>query len=725
MPAFAFSLIKTVVQTRAKSHTAEGHVCYVAGEKGTSTLETPVRNHHAKDPKERRRVIRMDPPRHYDYRNRRDVAVKGYAAPNGADDEWRDRHEWARRIEAADGKRTDSRQLRDDIVGIPLALVEQGTAERALQEYAQEIARLHHTPVHYAIHLPHKGNRNFHAHVLYAGRKLTADGRAFERRRDRSQDKPELIEQHKAIWTQVCRRYGLELDFTPQHPEQAPTPEYRLTARAIATERRAAVKEEGARLTAAVEAVGGAPLPLQEQQVLGEVSLDLDRLDTAGLLALPRTPVTTAARIAKHARRSIPAAAPAAEAPRPRPTPAPAIDAADLEVSPMLAPSPGRSVHVPRARPEAAPAVDPGRAPFIPRPFTPEPIAVPRARPEPSPAVDPGRAPFIPRPFAPEPIAVPRARPEPSPAVDPGRAPFIPRPFAPEPIAVPRARPEPSPAVDPGRAPFIPRPLAPEPIAVPRARPEPSPAVDPGRAPFIPRPFAPEPIAVPRARPEPSPAVDPGRAPFIPRPLAPEPIAVPRARPVPAPPVVASERPHERPVPAPACRPTPLCAPGPHSHPAGGDRRLGPRPTPAPPWEPARTRPRAAQEIEAPAPERARPVPAPAIGIPAPVPPRKAMRKWLKRMKTWWPWADKPPRPEKAVKVEPPLDLPRPGPALRIDPPRRRPPAPVPVLVFKPDAREDGPSVRRGIALHPSRRHTTQPAQRPPASTRRDWDFSR
>ena len=573
MPAFAFSLIKTVVQTRAKSHTAEGHVCYVAGEKGTSTLETPVRNHHAKDPKERRRVIRMDPPRHYDYRNRRDVAVKGYAAPNGADDEWRDRHEWARRIEAADGKRTDSRQLRDDIVGIPLALVEQGKAERALQDYAQEIARLHHTPVHYAIHLPHKGNRNFHAHVLYAGRKLTADGRAFERRRDRSQDKPELIEQHKAIWTQVCRRYGLELDFTPQHPEQAPTPEYRLTARAIATERRAAVKEEGARLNAAVEAVGGAPLPLQEQQVLGEVSLDLDGLDTAGLLALPRTPVTTAARIAKHARRSIPAAAPAAEAPRPRPTPAPAIDAADLEVSPTLAPSPGRSVHVPRARPEAAPAVDPGRAPFIPRPFAPEPIAVPRARPEPSPAVDPGRAPFIPRPLAPEPIAVPRARPEPSPAVDPGRA-------------------------------------------------------------------------------------------------------------------------HERPV-------------------------------PAPPWEPARTRPRAAQEIEAPAPERARPVPAPAIGIPAPVPPWKAVRRWLKRMKTWWPWADKPPRPEKAVKVDPPLDLPRPGPALRIDPPRRRPPAPVPVLVFKPDARGGGPSVRRVMVPRPPRRHTTQPAQRPPASTRRDWDFSR
>ena len=489
MPA-AFSFMKTTVQTRAKGHTATGHFAYVFGDAGTSTLETPIRNYSATDPKERRRVIRMAPPRHYDYRNRKDIIFKGSAAPTGAAAEWRDGHEWTRRIEAADGKRTDSRQLRDDIVGIPLALVEQGTAEKALQDYAQELARLHHTPVHYALHSPHKGSRNHHGHVLYAGRNLTADGRAFERRRDRSQDKPELIEEHKAIWTEVCRRYGLELDFTPQHPGEAPIGERRLTARAIATERRAAAKEEGARLNAAVEAVGGAPLPLQEQQVLGEASLDLDGLDTAGLLALPRTPATTAARIARHARRSIPAAAPAAEAPRPRPTPAPAMD--------------------------------------------------------------------------------------------------------------------------------------------------------PGRAPFISRPFALEPIAVPRARPEP------------------------------APPVVAPERPHERPV-------------------------------PAPPWEPARTRPRAARAIEAPAPERARPVPAPAIGIPAPVPPWKAVRRWLKRVKTWWPWAGKPPRP-----------------ALRIDLPRMLPPAPVPVVVVKPDARGGGPSARRVMTPRPPRKRTTQPA-----STRRDWDFSR
>ena len=232
MHASAFSFIKTMVQTRARGHTAEGHVCYVFGERGTSTLETPVRNYHAKDLRERRCVIRMDPPRHYDYRNRKDVAVKGYAAPNGAAAEWRDRHEWARRIEAADGKRTDSRQLRDDIVGIPLPLVEQGTAEQAVQDYAQALARVHRTPVHYAIHPPHNGDRNWHGHLLYAGRELTADGRAFERRRDRSQDKPELIERHKALWTEVCRPFGVELDFTPQRPEEAPAPEYRLTARA-------------------------------------------------------------------------------------------------------------------------------------------------------------------------------------------------------------------------------------------------------------------------------------------------------------------------------------------------------------------------------------------------------------------------------------------------------------------------------------------------------------
>ena len=568
MPAPAFSFVKTAVQTRAKAHTARGHTCYVFGDAGTSTLETPVRSHHAKDPRERRRVIRMDPPRHYDYRNRKDVAATGYAAPDGSADEWRDRHEWARRIEAADGGRTDSRQLRDDIVGIPLALVDQGTAEEAVQAYAQELARVHRTPVHYAIHSPHKGTRNHHAHVLYAGRRLTSDGRAFERRRDRSQDKAELIERHKGIWTVVCRRYGLELDFTPQHPEQAPAPEYRLTTRAIATERRAAAREEGARLNAALEAAGGAPLPPQEQQVIGETSLDLDGLDTAGLLALPRTPATTAARVAKYARRSIPALAPAAEAPRPRSTPAQAIDVADLEVSPMFVPRPGQEVHVPRARPEAAPAVDPGMAPSLPRPFAPEPVAVPRPRPAPLP-----------------------------------------------------------------------------------------------------------PVAIQRLRPEPAPDV-----------------TLRRTRPVPAAPVVAPEMRHER-------------------------------PAPAAPWVPVRARPRAARAIEAPEPEHARPAPAPAIATPAPVPPWRAVRRWLRRMKTWWPWAGRPPRPEKAGRVEPPpLDLPRPGPARRIDPPRKRPPAPAPILVFQPEARK-GPSVRRGIAPHPSRRRTARPAPAPPARTRRDSDW--
>ena len=599
MLAPAFSFIKTTVQTRAKGHTARGHTCYVFGDAGTSTLETPVRNYRARDPRQRRRVIRMDPPRHYDYRNRNDIAAKGCAVPEGAAAEWLDEHEWAQRIEAVDGKRTDSRQLRDDIVGIPLALVDQGKAEEAVQACAQELALLHRTPVHYAIHSPHKGSRNWHAHVLYAGRRLTVDGRAFERRRDRSQDKPELIERHKAIWKKVCRRYGLELDFTPQHPEEAPAPEYRLTTRAIATERRAAGREEGARLNAALEAAGGAPLPLQEQQVIGETSLDLDGLDTAGLLALPRTPATTAARVAKYARRSIPALAPAAEAPRPRPTPAPAIDAADLEGTPMLAPRPCRAVHVPRARPEAAPAVDPGMAPSIPRAFAPKPIAVPRSRPAPLPRV-----------------------------------------------------------------------------------------------------------AIQRPRPELAPDVTPRRP-----------------RPVPAAPVVACEMRHERPAPAPACRPAPLCGPGSSFHLAGGSRPIGSLPAPAAPWMPMRARPRAARAIEAPEPEHARPAPAPAIATPAPVPPWRAVRRWLRRMKTWWPWAGRPPRPEKAVRVEPPpLDLPRPGPARRIDPPRKRPPAPAPILVFQPEAR-GGPSVRRGIAPHPSRKRTTQPAPAPPARAQRDGDW--
>ena len=148
------------------------------------------------------------------------IAATGWAAPPGTDRSWRDPVKWAHRIEAVD-KRKNSRQCRDDVVGIPVELVEAGAAEEAVQAYADRLAAEHNTVVHFALHKPDRGGRNHHAHVLYPGRHVA--GLTFSRKRDREQDNPkdggpDLVARHKAIWSDVCRDRGLELDWTSEAP---------------------------------------------------------------------------------------------------------------------------------------------------------------------------------------------------------------------------------------------------------------------------------------------------------------------------------------------------------------------------------------------------------------------------------------------------------------------------------------------------------------------------
>ena len=107
-------------------------------------------------------------------------------------------------------------------MGIPVELVEAGVAEEAAQAYADGLAALHQTIVHYAVHGPARGGKNYHTHNLYPGRQV--EGLTFSRKRDRRQDNPgkeggpDLITQHKAIWAEICRSYGLELDWTSEAP---------------------------------------------------------------------------------------------------------------------------------------------------------------------------------------------------------------------------------------------------------------------------------------------------------------------------------------------------------------------------------------------------------------------------------------------------------------------------------------------------------------------------
>ena len=200
----AYAFMRTMVQTRSKGHTATGAVCYREGLAASSTI--PGADGQA---------------RLFDYTRRTGIEATGWAAPPGTDTSWGDPVTWAHRIEAVD-KRKNSRQCRDDVVGIPVELVEVGVAEEVVQAYADRLAAEHKTVVRYALHKPDRGGKNHHAHVLYPGRHV--EGLTFSRKRDREQDNPgkgggpDLVTRHKAIWSELCRARGLELDWTSEAP---------------------------------------------------------------------------------------------------------------------------------------------------------------------------------------------------------------------------------------------------------------------------------------------------------------------------------------------------------------------------------------------------------------------------------------------------------------------------------------------------------------------------
>ena len=498
----AFSFMKTMVQTRAKAHTAIGTVCYRFGLEATSTLDTPVRQWptedetRAFDKAEKRRVaaaksagektrprrllpklIRVDPPRHYDFRVRVGIVASGCGLPEGVAEAWSDPLEWARRVEAADGKRLDSRQCRDDVTGIPIDLIKSGFADLAIERQASKLAELHKTPVHWVIHRPHGAGLNWHAHLIYAGRQLSADGEGFEVKRDTAQDKPELVEAHKALWVETCREFGVDLsfafpgmeleaevrrEFTAEHG-RAPSPEddaaieiekrrrwkehrkakasqHELTPTAIRTERAAVAEEEGERLDAIIQGAGGAPLAEQDRLELGRIASAVDELDTRALLALERVPVTTAGRLAKYGH------APAAPAPVPSyPVAPPQPSAASVRAAPLVPVSalpraePMSSLRA--ARPEPTPI---GQAPLVPM------SAIPGTMPTPAPshqvaAPRPGAALVIEAPLEP-----PRALSRPQPLAAARPAPPRPVPAIPVPLAssdmLDRMLPAPSPS---------------------------------------------------------------------------------------------------------------------------------------------------------------------------------------------------------------------------------------------------------------------------------------
>ena len=729
----AFSFMKTMVQTRAKAHTAIGTVCYRFGFEATSTLDTPVRQWptqeetRAFDKAEKRRVaaaksagektrprrllpklIRVDPPRHYDFRVRAGIVASGSALPEGGGESWCDPLEWARRVEVADGHRLDSRQCRDDVTGIPIELVRSGFADLAVARQAAKVAELRGTPVHWVIHKPHGAGLNWHAHLVYAGRRLTEDGEAFEVKRDTGQDKPELVEAHKALWVETCREFDVAIsfefpgkafeaevrgEFAEEHGRepseederavqietrrrwkehrQARASGHDLTPKAVRAERAAVADEEGERLDALIQGAGGAALSEQDRLELGRIASAVDELDTRELLALERVPVTTSGRLAKYGSTpEAPSPVPPRHVEPPRPNAAPVVAAAAVPApapswpAPMpgavaahAAPSPRAETPVVPIRAIAGSTPVPSRQVVVlrpsPAPAIEAPLSPPRALSKPRPRAAARSVPPKPAPATPVPLLAPatleRMLPAPAPLhrVEPPRpmagpvvatvvvpATALPRP-APMPGAV-ATRPTPSPRAE---TPVVPIRAIAEPTPVPSRqvvalRPNPAPVSEAPLSP--PRALSrPQPLAAARAAP-------PWPAPAMEVPLAPpDTLKLMRSAPRPL---------HRVEPPRPEARAVPRIELGARlRRRAGFDAPLALVPERV--LRPPRPAPRA-EEALAPSPDRQWPAAAPEMIHPAPEPPwRRRMRRLLRSVRDWWPWASAPPSPDRRVEV--------------------------------------------------------------------------
>ena len=334
----AYAFLRTLVQTRTKRHSAVGVVCYRFGLAAQSSFlgEDGV-------------------PRTFDYTHRTAIMQAGYALPAGASGAWRDPLEWARRVEAAD-KRKNSRQCRDDVIGLPSELVEAGTHFDAIQEYAERLAAEHDTPVHFVIHPPDRGGKNWHAHVIYAGRRIDPeDGERFAAKRDRTQDVADrkdkdgnVIEyrgihhRHRALWTEVCQGHGLALDWTPNE-----VPQIHIGPQACAFERRQLAKETSERMAQAIAGTGETPPDPQTLRECAELAHGInDGLTVREMLDLDRDPV--------HPRAIMSPKTPPPAGQRLGQTPAPPQIAPALRLD-----TPPGIEHVPdiRLEPPAAPGV--------------------------------------------------------------------------------------------------------------------------------------------------------------------------------------------------------------------------------------------------------------------------------------------------------------------------------------------------------------------------------
>ena len=350
MAAFAF--MRTLIQTRSRGHSAIGAAAYRFGLAATSSF-----------------VGQDGEPRTFDYSARRGLDTSGAALPAGATRAWRDPLEWARRVEAVD-RRSNSRQCRDDVLGIPVELVAAGAAEEALAAYAKRVAARWKTPVHWVIH--DQAGANPHAHVLYAGRQLAPGGDGFAATRDRDQDiktdklrgQLSLPDQHKGIWAEVLAEHGMEINFGPT----GKVGQRHVGPRAWAIEK-AAIRDEVAERIATKLDSANALDPGDLAQV---ADLAVENMTVTEALQLDRTPVTE--RFAECRRDPEPL--PEAE-PLPFPTAAAPVAPAPLPFLTAATPVAPEPLPFPTAR--EIPAPEPLPVPVATVKDRSEPLPFPRA----------------------------------------------------------------------------------------------------------------------------------------------------------------------------------------------------------------------------------------------------------------------------------------------------------------------------------------------------------
>ena len=268
-----FTFRRTMVQTRKRGHSAVGGTCYRFGLAAQSRFP-------GKD----------GAPREFDYTRRHGIDARGCKLPAGADESWSDPLTWAHCIEEVD-YRSNSRQFRDDVLGIPREMIEAGQAEAAVAAYAQKIAAKWKTPVHWVIH--DADGPNPHAHVLYAGRALDGPNH-FARKRDREQDqtsdpsrgRQSITELHSQFWIETAAEFGYELDFSAQG-EQA---QAHIGPKAWSNEKKAIEQETAAVIAEAVNSTD----PLDAGDLLKAAKAATHGLTVTEALAMDREPVTNA-----------------------------------------------------------------------------------------------------------------------------------------------------------------------------------------------------------------------------------------------------------------------------------------------------------------------------------------------------------------------------------------------------------------------------------------------